>query len=174
MNKVWRPLTALAERIRWVVLIKVALSMVILVYAASITATSNNYQAEIGSVTTVASGLKATDKGFSLATTGSSASATGTTCTTPTVFAPSPGVANNAIVAGNLVYDVQINQTTIAPPAAKFNVTFVLGPTAYAPLCIQTLATPLNSQLIDCKFDLQQTSLPSSPFSFKVTVQQTS
>ncbi len=168
MRRAYRPLASFVARIRWVVLIKVALSVVILVYGASITVTSNNYQAEIGSATTVANNLKATDKGFTLATSGTSAA--GTACSSPITFGASPGTANTAITSGHLVYDVQINSTNLAPTNTKFNVTFVLAGTTYGPLCIQTPASPANGQTIDCKYDVG-TSLPSSPFTFKVTVQ---
>ncbi len=170
MGRTRRTLTSIALRIRWLALPKVALSVIILVSAASVTVTSNNYQAEIGSVTTVASGLPATDKGFNLTSTAISASTSGTTCTTPTIFSSTPSVANNPIAGGHLFYDVRINQTSSATPATKFSVTFALGATTFASLCIQTLATPVNGQIIDCKYDVG-TSLPSSPFTFKVTVQ---
>ena len=170
MSKVRRSLATFAMRIRWFVVAKVILSLVILVYAGSVMVTSTNYQAEIGSVTTFATGLPATDRGFNLTSTAISASTTGTTCTTPTIFSVSPGVANNAIAAGHLLFDVRINQTSSATPATKFNVTFALGATTFASLCIQTLLTPVNGQIIDCKYDVGA-SLPSSPFTFKVTVQ---
>ncbi len=172
MRRAYRLLASFVASIRWVVLVKVALSVVILVYAASITATSNKFQAEIGSVTTVANGLIATDRGFNLTSTAVSASTTGTSCTTPATFGPSPGTANNAIAAGRLVFVVRINQTASAPPSTKFNVTFTLGGTTLSSLCIQTTGTPvLAGQVIDCKYDIGSSSLPSSPFTFKVTVQ---
>ncbi len=146
---------------------KVIVSMVVLVYAASISVTTNNFQAEMGSAVKVANGLLATDKGFSLASSGSSAA--GTSCSAPIIFGSST-VGNTAITAGHLVYDVQINSTTSAPATTKFNVTLILGSTTYGPVCIQTPATPANGQTIDCKFDVG-TSLPASPYTFKVTVQ---
>ncbi len=163
-----RALKVLATRIRWVLVAKIMLSLIVLVSAASITITSTNYQAEIGSSVTVANGLLATDKGFSLAPMGSSAA--GTSCSSPITFGTTPGTANTAIVSGHLVYDVQINSTTSAPVSSKLNVTLVLGGSTYGPLCIQTPASPANGQTIDCKHDVG-TTLPVSPYSFKVTVQ---
>ncbi len=141
--------------------------MIVLVYATSISVSTNNYQAQMGAAVKVANGLLATDKGFTLAT--SASSPTGTSCSSPVTFGASPGTANIQLNSGHLVYDVQINSTTTAPASAKFNVTFVLAGTTYGPLCIQTPASPANGQTIDCKYDVG-TTLPSSPFSFKVTV----
>ncbi len=148
--------------------IKSLLSLVILVSAASISLTTNNFQAEFGSVFKVASNLLATDKGFSLAILGSLAA--GTSCSSPITFGPTPGTANTAITAGHLVYDVQVNSTAGALPSTKYNVTLVLAQNTYGPLCIATPASPVNGQTVDCKFDIGMT-LPASPFAFKVTVQ---
>jgi hypothetical protein len=113
-------------------------------------------------------GILATDKGFAPAGTGSAEA--GTSCSSPIVFAASPGTANTLITAGHWVYDVQVNSTSSAMPNAKFNVTLTLASTTYNPLCIQDPASPANGQTIDCKFDVG-TTLPASPYTFKVTVQ---
>ncbi len=145
---------------------RVLLSLVAIVFAASISVTSITYRAEMGSVVIVANGLLATDKGFaSSPTAGSSA---GTSCTSPVTFGILPKTANTTIVAGHLVYHVQVNATASAPINTKFNVTLVLASTTYGPLCIQTLA--LLSGTIDCRFDVG-TALPASPYTFKVTIQ---
>jgi hypothetical protein len=168
MSKTQRFLTAFALRIRWVVVAKVVLSMLILTYAASISVTLSSYQAEMAAAVKVTNGLLATDKGFTLAILASSP--TGTSCSSPVTFGVSPGTANIQLSSGHLVYDAQINSTTAAPASTKFNVTFVLAGTTYGPLCIQTPASPANGQTIDCKYDVGAT-LPSSPYSFKVVVQ---
>jgi hypothetical protein len=168
MDKVRRIWTSFAKRVSWILFVKVALSLAVIVYAASISVTTTTYQAEIGSAVKVANNLLATDKGFTLA--GSGSSATGTSCSSPIIFGGSPGTANIAITASHLVYDVQVNSTTSAPVSTKFNVTLVLASTTYGPLCIQTPASPANGQTIDCKFDVG-TTLPASPYTFKVTVQ---
>jgi len=160
-------LSRLIGRGSWVFAAKLLLSLVAIVFAASISVTSSTYQAEIGSAVSVANNLVATDKGFTLA--GSGASAAGTSCSSPIIFSGSPGTANTNITGGDLVYDVQVNSTTNAPVNSKFNVTLVLASTTYGPLCIQTPASPANGQTIDCKFDVG-TSLPPSPYTFKVTV----
>jgi len=140
--------------------------MVAIVFAASISVTSSSYQAEIGSAVNVANGLIATDKGFSVSpTVGSPA---GTSCSNPVSFGASPQTANTTIVAGHLVYDVQVNATSGAPSNSQFNVTLVLGSSTYGPLCIQTLS--LLSGTIDCRFDVG-TVLPASPYTFKITIQ---
>ncbi len=158
----------LIKRASWIVAVKVVLSLVVLAFAVSISVTTTNFQAEIGSVVKVANGLLATDKGFSLASSASLPS--GTSCLAPITFGTSPGTANTLTTGGHLVYDVQVNSTMAAPANSKFNVTLVMGGTTYGPLCIQTPATPANGQTIDCKFDVG-TSLPASPYTFKVTVQ---
>ena len=154
-------------RMRLVLAAKILLSLVVLVSAASITITSSNYQAEIGSSVTVANGLLATDKGFTVASAG--VNATGTSCSSPTTFGPVTGTASTAIVLGDLAYDVQIS-TAGAPANMTFNVTFVLAGTPYGPLCIQTPSPSVDGQTIDCKYDVG-ISLPSSPYSFRVLVQ---
>jgi hypothetical protein len=145
---------------------KLLVALVAIVFAASISVTSSTYRAEIGSAMNFPAGLVATDKGFSVsATAGSSA---GTSCTSPVIFGVTPKTANTTIVAGHLVYDVQVN-TTIGVPTTKFNVTLVLGSASpYGPLCIQSLGVP--GQIIDCRFDVG-TVLPASPYTFKVIVQ---
>jgi hypothetical protein len=167
MSKTRRSLTAFAMRIRWVVVAKVVMSMVILAYAAGISVTVSTYQAEMAAAVKVTNGLIVTDKGFTLAA--AAASPTGTSCSSPITFGIVPGTANVPLSSGHLVYDAQVNSTTTAPASTKFNVTFVLAGTTYGPLCIQTPASPANGQTIDCKYDVG-TTLPSSPYSFKVTV----
>jgi len=142
------------------------MSLVAVVFAASVSVTSTTYQAEVGSLTMFPSSLIATDKGFAVSSTAGSSA--GTSCSSPVTFGVTPKTANTTIVAGHLVYDVQVN-TTIGVPTAKYNVTLALGSAApYGPLCIQTLGVP--NQTIDCRFDVG-TVLPASPYTFKVTIQ---
>jgi hypothetical protein len=145
--------------------VKLLLSLVAIVFAASISVTSSTYQAEIGSVMKFPAGIVATDKGFSVSSTAGSAA--GTSCSGPVIFSVTPRVANTTITAGHLVYDVQLN-TTVGVPTTKYNVTLVLGTSSYAPLCVQTVGVP--GEIIDCRFDVG-TTLPASPYTFKVTVQ---
>jgi hypothetical protein len=149
--------------------VKLVLSLVAIVFAASISVTSSTYQAEIGSAVKVANGLLATDKGFSRFFSVSIA----TSCSIPVLFGVLPGTANTNIVAGDLVYDVQVNSTTstsVPPAGTKFNVTLILASTTYGPVCIQTPNPSVSFQTIDCKFDVG-TALPASPYTFKVTIQ---
>lgn len=157
----------------WYFSAKVVLAiLVIAVSAASITATSSNYQAEIGSSHSVNSNLLAGDKGFSKPS--SSTSATGS-CPLATTFGASPGSANNAISAGDIVYDVQVNTTATTPAAACFTVTLTLflsdGSQTTKSLMINSGVLITAGQTIDCKLDIGTTSLPLSPFSFRLTVQ---
>src|SRR5437899_10959419 len=110
----------------WIFAAKLLLSLVAIVFAASVSVTSSTYQAEIGSAVNVANGLVATDKGFSLA----SVASNGTSCSSPVAFGPSPGTANTNITSGHLVYDVQVNSTTstsMPPAATRFTVTLVVS-----------------------------------------------
>jgi hypothetical protein len=164
-----RRLSRLIGRISWIFAAKLFLSLTAIVLAASISITQTTYQAEIGSVMTVANGLVATDKGFSLVLGASLA----TSCSSPVTFGVLPGNANTQLIVGHLAYDVQVNSTTSAtvPPAGTaFNVTLVLASNTYGPVCIKTPNPSVALQTIDCKFDVG-TTLPSSPYAFKVTIQ---
>ncbi|HZY95170.1 MAG TPA: hypothetical protein VFE98_10015 [Candidatus Bathyarchaeia archaeon] len=140
------------------------LTLIVLVFAASISISQKNYQAQIGGVVQVANTLNATDRGFTVA--GSTLSAT--SCAVPVVFLTTPQTANTNITAGHLVYDVQVNSTSSSPVGKSLNVTLVLSGTTYGPVCIKTAATPLVGT-IDCKLDVG-TTLPSSPYTFKVSI----
>jgi len=169
LGKVSRISRMLGKGSRWIFAAKLLLSLVAIVFAASVSVTSSTYQAEIGSAVNVANGLLATDKGFSLA----SAASNSTSCSSPVTFGPSPGIADTNITAGHLVYDVQVNSTSsssIPPAGTRFNVTLVISSTLYGPVCIQTPIPSVSAQTIDCKFDVG-TALPASPYTFKVTIQ---
>ncbi|HVH16309.1 MAG TPA: hypothetical protein VNA15_11415 [Candidatus Angelobacter sp.] len=166
MGKVWWLSRIVGRGGGWIFAAKLLLSFAAIVFAASISVTSSTYQAEIGSAVKVANGLIATDKGFAVQPGGS----TVTSCSSPVTFGAVPGTANTQITGGHLVYDVQVNSTASVTPNMKFNATLVVGSTAYGPVCIQTPASPANQQTIDCKFDVG-TTLPASPYTFKVTVQ---
>ncbi len=155
---------------RWLLYlaVKASISLVILASAVSIPVTTRNFQGEFGSAFNVANNLLATDKGFSLDISGSQAA--GTNCSSAVTFGSVPKMANTTIVAGHLAYDVRLNSTSLAQPNAEYNVTLVLAQNSYGPLCIATPASPADGQTIDCRFDVG-TNLPTSPFSFKVTVQ---
>jgi len=150
----------------WIFAVKLLLSLVAIVFAATISVTSSTYRAEVGSFVKFPAGMLATDKGFSAAPT--AVSSAGTSCSNPATFSVN-STANTSIVAGHLVYDVQVNATGgVLPTFTKFNVTLFVGSTPYGPLCVQTLAVITGT--IDCKFDVG-TALPASPYTFKVTVQ---
>lgn len=151
---------------RWAFVAKLVVSLVAIVFAASISVTSSTYQAEIGSAVNVANGLIATDKGFAVQVLGSAV----TSCSSPVTFGVIPGIANTPVTAGHLVYDVQVNSTASVTPSMKFNATLVVGSIAYGPVCIETPASPADQQTIDCKFDVG-TTLPASPYTFQVTIQ---
>ncbi len=166
MGKVHRISRIVGRGGSWIFVAKLLVSLVAIVFAASISVTSSTYQAEFGSAVLFPAGLLATDKGFSAAP--MSVSPAGTSCSSPATFNLNT-TANTSIVAGDLVYDLQVNATgTPLQAFTKFNVTLSVGSNTYGPLCIQTLATITGS--IDCKFDVG-TALPASPYTFKVTIQ---
>ena len=165
MGKV-RRLSRVIDRGSWIFAAKLLLSLVAIVFAAAIQVTSSTYQAEMGSVVKFPTGLLATDKGFSAAST--AISPKGTSCSNPAQFTLNT-TANTNIVVGDFAYDVQVNATASAPANTPFNVTLVLGSNSFGPLCIKTLA--VLSGTIDCKFDILSATLPASPYTFKVTIQ---
>lgn len=157
----------------WYFSAKVVLAiLVIAVSAASITALNKNYQAEIGSAYNFSNNLLVGDKGFSKPSVGTSA--TGTCPTANITFSATPGSANNLITAGDIVYDVQVNATTTTPTISCFTVTLTVslsGSQITKSLTIASGTSVAAGQTIDCKLDIGTTSLPTSPYSFKLTVQ---
>jgi hypothetical protein len=143
---------------------KVILTLVTVVFAASITVGTTTYQAEIGSTYNVTNQLTATDKGFSSV----SSTTAATSCSSPTAFGVLTGTANNALTSGHQMYTVQV-ASTASTAQHGYNVTLVLASTTYGPVCITQTGAPTAGQLINCEFDVG-TTLPTSPYSFKVTV----
>jgi hypothetical protein len=146
----------------------VLLSLVVLVFAASVSVTTTTYQAEIGSYVSVVNGLLATDQGFSFASTNSTG--VGVSCSAPIQFRNTPGAGNSTITKGHWVYAVQVNTTTGITSNQNFTVYVTVGSNTYGPLCIEGASTPTTGQIITCKFDVGPT-LPSSPYTFGVKIQ---
>jgi len=157
----------------WYFSAKVVLAILVFaVTAASITATSTTYQAELGSAYNFSNNLLIGDKGFSKPAVGTVA--TGSCPSAGNVTLGAGTTANNAITAGDIVYDVQVNATGSTPLLRCFTVTLTLslsGSQITKSLTIASGTSVAAGQTIDCKLDIGTTSLPSSPFSFKVTVQ---
>lgn len=153
---------------------KIALALLVLaVSAAAITVTPKTYQAEIGSAFNTSNNILVGDKGFlklstSTGATGSCPSAGNVT------FSSIPGTANNAITSGDIVYDVQVNATALTPLVSCFTVSITLpigGSQTTKSLTIASGTSTAAGWTIDCKLDIGTTTLPASPFSFKVEVQ---
>lgn len=168
-------LPSLADRIgrgfTWYLFAKIIIVLLVLAVSAAITVSSTTYQAEMGSAYQVNNNLSAEDKGFSTATTNTVS--TGTCPAANVTFTSTPQTANNAITAGDIVYDVQINTTASTPILQCFTVTLTLsisGTQTTKSVAIATGSTIVAGQAIDCKLDTGTSSVPSSPFSFKVTV----
>jgi len=126
----------------------------------------------MGSAFNVSNNLLVGDKGFSKPLVGTGA--TGPCPTANITFSVIPGSANNAITAGDIVYDVQVNATASTPLVSCFTVTLTIslsGSQITKSLTIASGTSVAADQTIDCKLDIGTTSLPASPFSFTVTVQ---
>ena len=153
---------------------RVALLLVMVVFAATLAITTTSIAGgEKGSYLPVNNQILVTDKGFSKSS--STQTASGTSCGSPQTFGGSPSIANTPITANDIIFDAQSNTTAGAPTNTCFTVTFIVftsitTKSTYGPVYISTGPTVTAGQTIDCKFDVG-TSLPSSPFSFKVTVQ---
>lgn len=155
----------------WYFSAKVALAILIVSVSASIAVTTSNYQAEMGSAYNVSNNLLVGDKGFSKPSAGTAS--TGSCPSANITFSGSPANANNAIIAGDIVYDVQVNETASTPTVSCFTVTLTLslsGSQITKSLTIASGTSVAAGQTIDVKLDIGTTSLPASPFSFKVTV----
>jgi hypothetical protein len=165
----------LVHRIRhvftWYLSAKLILALLVLAVSAAITVSSTSYQAEMGSAYQVNNNLTVEDKGFTTATTNTTA--TGTCPTGNVTFTSTPQTANNAITAGDIVYDVQVNTTASTSTLQCFTVTLTLsisGTQTTKSVTTATGSTITAAQTIDCKLDIGTTTVPASPFSFKVTV----
>ena len=148
--------------------------LVIAVSAASIPITNNKYQAEIGSAYNITNNIVVGDKGFSKPIAGTAA--TGTCPSGPganVTFGITPGNANNQILAGDIVYDVQVNETINTPTLSCFTVSLTIpvsGSQVTKSLTIASGTSVTAGWTIDCKLDIGTTTLPASPYSFKVVV----
>jgi hypothetical protein len=152
---------------------KVALAILVFaVSAASITANTKTYQGEIGGALNITNNLVGTDKGLSQVVTGSTAAGT-TSCAFAVIFGTA--IANNGITALHFIYAIRVNETLTTIANHCFQATLVLTPnggsaTTYGPLFMNSTATNLVTNRVDCQFDIG-ISIPASPYSFQVTVQ---
>ncbi len=173
MNKASKIYKRLRRTFTWYLSSKIILALlVIAVSATSITVTTTIHQADVGGELNVTNLLVAVDKGFFVA--GSSVTAAGTSCSSPTIFGPGT-VANNAITAQHVVYDVAVNETLGTNINTCYKATLIVTPnggsaTTYGPVYMNSTASVLATFRIDCEFDIGA-SAPSSPYSFQLTVQ---
>jgi hypothetical protein len=158
----------------WYFSTKVSLAFLVLaVSAVSVTVTTTNYQAELGGATNVTNKLVGIDKGFTKAS--SSTSASGGSCANNVTFTTTAGTtATTAVTSNDYVYDIQISNTTLTPTSTCYQVALTLTSgsgvqTIYGPLYIATTSTPLAWQPLDAIFDVGS-SLPASPFSFLIKI----
>ncbi len=152
---------------------RVIVLLATVVFAATLAVTTTSLAGENGSYLPVNNKIVVTDKGFSKSS--STQTGSGVSCSSNVTFSGSPAVANTIITVNDIVFDAQVNTTGSTPVSTCFTVTLVVftsltSRSTYGPVYIAT-GTPVTAgQTIDCKFDVG-TSLPGSPFSFKVTVQ---
>lgn len=161
------------KSVRLLLVVKMVLTLAVLVSAVTIVDTVIQKSGERGSHLTVTNNLLSVDKGVSKSASG--LSATGTSCANNVTFTGTPGTANTAITAANIIFTVQINTTATASTSTCFTVTLVLSSnvgsqTTYGPVYVATGSSVTADQTIDCKFDIG-TLYPTPPYSFKVTVQ---
>lgn len=153
-------------------LAKFVLVVAIIVYASSVT-TSTNYQAEKATYLSVTNGLLVMDEGYSKIS--STTSAAGTSCGSPVNYGASPGVANTPLTAGNILFDVEANTTASSTPNTCYSITLyvstsIASQTQYGPVYVATSSTVTPGQMIDCSFGVGA-ALPPSTYTFKITVQ---
>jgi hypothetical protein len=164
-----RPWT-LASRASLVV--KVLLVLVVVAWATTSVVQNVNYTGETGAVENINNTLLATSKGFH---TTSAASASGTSCPGSPVTFGVGSAANTVLVNGDEIFEVQVNTTGTTPTSTCFTVTLYLSTsqgseTQYGPIYLASGASAPAGETIDCKFDLATTSLPSSPFTYRLTI----
>src|SRR5260370_10213960 len=105
-------------------LAKLVLVVVIIVYASSVT-TSTNYQGEKATYLSVNNGLLLLDKGF--AKISSTTAAAGTSCGSPVSYGASLGVSNTPLAAGKILFDAEANQTCISTVSTCYSVKLYLS-----------------------------------------------
>ena len=172
MDKASRIGKRLRRTFTWYLSVKIALALcIIAVSATSIVVTPTTYQAEIGGALNVTNRLVAVDKGFSQAST--PVTPTGTDCGSATKFGTGT-TANTNIMALHYVYDVAVNEAVNATINTCYKASFVLSlsgfATTYGPVYMNSTASIVTTLVIDCKFDIG-VSIPSSPYSFQLTIQ---
>ncbi len=150
---------------------KVFFSLILLVHAGVIPSGIITQRFVTGGALNLNSTLVGRDKGFSKANSGIGQA--GQNCAAQVVFSSSPGTANNIITSGHIVYTVQLNTTSSTATNSCFTVTLTItsgGIQSSFSTNIGNGSTNTAGQTIDCKFDVGLTSLPTSPFSFHLSV----
>jgi len=149
------------------------LILVVIAYAAPVSVTTRLFSAESGTHFNVTGKLIATDKGLSK--TASTITATGNCPSSNVTFISSAQSANDQIIAGDLVYDIQVNTTLTTPTLACLTVNLVViqsgGSQQTYTLTLATGSSIADGWTINCKFDIGA-FLPASTYSFKTTVGQ--
>lgn len=160
--------------LRWPILAKVVIPLMVLVFGATINVAPSSFQNEIGGAVSVANKLTAIDKGFSVAAAPATQLGYGS-CAKNITFLASTGIATTNVTTNDYVYQVQINANASTPTMTCFQVVLKLTQTAglpqtYGPLYIATSSNVTGLQPINVNFDIRNTSLPASPFAFAVAI----
>lgn len=167
-------LERLTRGLRWSILAKVSIPLIVLVFGATINVAPTNFQNEIGGAVSVANKLTAIDKGFSLAVAPATQLGYGS-CAKNVTFLVSTGIATTNVTTNDYVYQVQINANSSTPTLTCFQVVLKLAqnaglPQTYGPLYVATSSNVTGLQPINVNFDLGNSSLPASPFAFAITI----
>ena len=152
----------------WCTIAILLLSFRFMVNAGVIQSSLSTTQSIMGGALKVNGNLTAIDKGFSKAST--LVTATGSNCTTAILFLPLSGTANNAIMSGDVVYDVQLNTTATTPASQCYTVTLVIssgGAVTTYNVPVKNNAVNAPGESLDVKFDVGS-PMPASPFSFQL------
>ncbi len=164
------------RRASWYLAAKVILYLFVLAYATSFTVTPTVYHAENGGAITVTGNLTATDRGINRTTV--SSGAIGATCGQNVTFTTGTlKVASTNLTADHYIYNIQVNATMNTAHLSCFSVTLTITPVGASSsvyvLYLASGTSPDPNQAVYCEFDIGST-LPASPYSFSIAVQQTS
>ncbi len=171
-----KAISKVRRRASWYLAAKVILSLFVLASATSFAVTPTVYHAENGGAITVTGNLTATDRGINKTT--ETSQAIGATCGQNVTFTTGTlSVAHTNLTTNHYVYNIQVNATLSTPHSTCFSVTLTITPVGASSsvyvLYLASGTSPDPNQAISCEFDIGST-LPTSPYSFSVAVQQTS
>ena len=166
------PFRTLHLRALWYLAAKFLLSFGVLVYASNITMTTTVYHVESGGVINVTVNLTAMDRGLSK--TASMLSASGTSCASNVTLTGTPGNCHTVLTSNRLVYSIHGEHNFEHFSQHLFHCNANNHPQWWKPHQLHGLHSQRSisdpDQTINCELDIGS-ALPTSPYSFSVTVQ---